>query len=67
MLGFYLQGFDLNKANTTYLDITLKQQFFSTSFNLINQTDIPLVPCTEAHFSHQAAEESRLFDRIDVT
>lgn len=43
-------GINLNNPNISYFDITLRQSYFTPFLTPINQTVIPMVQCTPAHF-----------------
>ena len=46
MLGFYMLGVNLNNPAKKYFDITLTQSFYGPLLNLVNSTNINLVPCS---------------------
>lgn len=45
--------FEMNLSNpmVTFFNISLTQDYYSPVFNIINQTNIPLVQCTPAHYN----------------
>jgi hypothetical protein len=50
MFGVSLFGFDLTAPGKIF-DIKLYQEYYTPIFNLLNRTEVPLVPCSESHFN----------------
>ena len=50
MFAIMVFGIDLNSPYYRFFDIKLYQESYRPVFNMINLTEIPLVPCSEAHF-----------------
>ena len=46
LFAFNMMGINLNDPTVTYFDFTLTQTFYGPNFALINQTVVPLEPCT---------------------
>lgn len=61
MFGINLFGFDLTSPLKMF-DIKLYQESYSPIFNLINRTDVPLVPCSLSHFSFNDKIMKSFFD-----
>ena len=47
MFAIGIYGLDLNSPNVTYFDVSLFQSFYTPIFNVINETKVPLVQCTQ--------------------
>ncbi len=52
MFAIAIQNLDLNDANKKYFNITLRQNYFGPLFSGNNFTVVPLVPCSDDHFSY---------------
>jgi hypothetical protein len=47
MFALFIAGINITDPSIRWFDITVTQNFKSNGFNSINQTNIPLVPCTD--------------------
>ena len=52
MFAIAIQYLDLNDAAKKYFNITLRQNYFGPLFSGNNFTVVPLVPCSDDHFSY---------------
>ncbi len=66
MFAVGIFGFNLNDPNTTYFNISMRQNYLSPLFQTISSTEIPLLPCSIDHFS-ATKETVSLYNTLDLS